>query len=84
MCHPRFKGNHYDIGLKFGKILRKKNIDFDKIIRLDDFQKFQNDFNQTYQDAFSWKFDYYISNLWHFINKPSLGEENTKASLREN
>jgi hypothetical protein len=28
MYHPRFKGNHYDIGPKFGNILRKKNIDF--------------------------------------------------------
>jgi predicted choloylglycine hydrolase len=39
MYHPRFKGSHYDIGLKFGKILKKQNIDFDKIISLDDFQK---------------------------------------------
>lgn len=39
MYHPRFKGNHYDIGLKFGSILKKQNIDLDKIIRLDDFQK---------------------------------------------
>jgi predicted choloylglycine hydrolase len=39
MYHPRFKGSHYDIGVKFGKILKKKNIDFDKLISLDDFQK---------------------------------------------
>ena len=39
MYHIRFKGNHYDIGLKFGSILKKQNIDLDKIIRLDDFQK---------------------------------------------
>ena len=39
MYHPRFNGNHYDIGLKLGKILKKKNIDFDKSIRLDAFQK---------------------------------------------
>lgn len=39
MYHPRFKGIHYDIGLKFGKILEKKNIDFDKLIVLDEFQK---------------------------------------------
>ena len=39
MYHPRFKGSHYDIGLKFGKILKKLNIDFNKIISLDDFQK---------------------------------------------
>ena len=39
MYHPRFKGSHYDICLRFGKILKKQNIDFDKIISLDDFQK---------------------------------------------
>jgi predicted choloylglycine hydrolase len=37
--HPRFKGSHYDIGLKFGKILKKKNIDFDTLIDLNKFQK---------------------------------------------
>lgn len=50
MYHPRFKGNHFDIGLKFGKILRKKNIDFDKIIRLDDFQ---TDFGKKSQTILS-------------------------------
>ncbi len=39
MYHLRFKGNHYDNGLKFGKNLKKKNVDFNEIIRLDDFQK---------------------------------------------
>jgi predicted choloylglycine hydrolase len=39
MYHPRFTGNHYDIGLKFGRILRKKNIDFDELIDLDEFHK---------------------------------------------
>jgi predicted choloylglycine hydrolase len=39
MYHPRFSGNHYDNGLRCGKLLKKKNIDFDEIIRLDAFQK---------------------------------------------
>jgi predicted choloylglycine hydrolase len=39
MYHPRFKGSHYDIGLKFGKILKKQNIDFDRLISLDEFQQ---------------------------------------------
>ena len=46
MYHPRFKGIHYDIGLKFGKILKKKNIDFDKLI---DLNKFQKDFGKKSQ-----------------------------------
>jgi predicted choloylglycine hydrolase len=46
MYHPRFKGNHYDIGLKFGKILKKKKIDFDKLI---DLNKFQKDFGKRSQ-----------------------------------
>jgi predicted choloylglycine hydrolase len=39
MYHPRFKGSHYDIGLKFGKILKKQHIDFDRLISLDEFQQ---------------------------------------------
>ena len=39
MYHPRFKGNHYEIGLKFGSNLKKHNIDFDEIINLDEFQQ---------------------------------------------
>jgi predicted choloylglycine hydrolase len=50
MYHPRFKGSHYDIGLKFGKILKKQHIDFDKIISLDDFQK---DFGKKSQTVLS-------------------------------
>ena len=50
MYHPRFKGSHYDIGLKFGKILKKQKIDFDKIISLDDFQK---DFGKKSQTVLS-------------------------------
>lgn len=47
MYHPRFEGSHYDIGLKFGNILKKQNIDFDKIISLDDFQKDFGNKSQT-------------------------------------
>ena len=50
MYHPRFRGNHYDASLKFGRILKKKNIDFDKIIRLDDFH---NDFGKGSQTLLS-------------------------------
>jgi predicted choloylglycine hydrolase len=50
MYHPRFKGVHYDIGLKFGKRLKTQNIDFDKIISLDDFQK---DFGKKSQTVLS-------------------------------
>lgn len=39
MFHPRFKGSHYDIGLKFGKTLKKEKVDFDQIIKLDEFQR---------------------------------------------
>jgi predicted choloylglycine hydrolase len=46
MYHPRFKGNHYDIGLKFGRILKKKNIDFDRLI---DLNRFQRDFGKKSQ-----------------------------------
>jgi predicted choloylglycine hydrolase len=38
MYHPRFKGSHYDIGLKFGHILKNQYVDFDSIIRLKDYQ----------------------------------------------
>jgi predicted choloylglycine hydrolase len=50
MYHPRFKGSHYDIGLKFGKKLKKYNTDFDEIINLDDFQK---DFGKKSQTVLS-------------------------------
>ena len=36
MYHPRFKGRHYDMGSKFGYILKKAGIEFP--IRLDEFQ----------------------------------------------
>lgn len=36
MYHPRFKGRHYEMGLKFGNILKKAGIEFP--IRLDKFQ----------------------------------------------
>lgn len=39
MYHQRVKGGHYDIGLKTGKILKKKKIDFDRLIDLNQFQK---------------------------------------------
>jgi predicted choloylglycine hydrolase len=39
MYHPRFKGKHYDIGLKFGGILKKQNVDFKQIIHLTEFQE---------------------------------------------
>jgi predicted choloylglycine hydrolase len=39
MLHPRFKGSHYDIGLKLGKLLKRQNVDFDQIIKLDEFQR---------------------------------------------
>jgi predicted choloylglycine hydrolase len=38
MYHPRFKGNHYEIGLKYGGLLRKNNIDLFGLTGLDDFQ----------------------------------------------
>ncbi|MBN2040861.1 MAG: linear amide C-N hydrolase [Spirochaetes bacterium] len=38
MYHPRFKGSHYEIGLKFGSRLKKYRINVDKIIKLDNFQ----------------------------------------------
>jgi predicted choloylglycine hydrolase len=36
--HPRFKGNHYEIGLKYGGLLKKNNIDLIGLTELDDFQ----------------------------------------------
>jgi predicted choloylglycine hydrolase len=50
MYHPRFKGSHYDIGLKFGKILKKQNINFDRLISLDEFQQ---DFGKKSQTILS-------------------------------
>ncbi len=38
MYHPRFKGNHYEIGLKYGVLLKKKHIDLFGLTELDDFQ----------------------------------------------
>jgi predicted choloylglycine hydrolase len=38
MYHPRFKGNHYEIGLKYGGLLKKNNIDLLGLTELDDFQ----------------------------------------------
>jgi predicted choloylglycine hydrolase len=38
MYHPRFKGIHYEIGLKYGGLLKKNNIDFFGLTELDDFQ----------------------------------------------
>jgi predicted choloylglycine hydrolase len=38
MYHPRFKGNHYEIGLKYGGLLKKNNIDLFGLTELDDFQ----------------------------------------------
>jgi len=38
MYHPRFTGTHYEIGFKFGQILKKQYVDFDSIIKLKDYQ----------------------------------------------
>ncbi len=38
MYHPRFKGKHYEIGLKFGSLLKKNGIDFLGMTELNDFQ----------------------------------------------
>lgn len=38
MYHPRFKGDHYDIGLKYGGLLKKNNVDLFGLTELDDFQ----------------------------------------------
>ena len=39
MYHPRFKGSHYDIGLKFGQRLKKEKINFDALVHLNAFQQ---------------------------------------------
>ena len=39
MYHPRFKGGHYAIGLKFGRMLKKQGVDIDRLIQLNDFQR---------------------------------------------
>ena len=39
MYHPRFKGTHYEAGLKFGTILKKQNVNFDELIVLNDFHE---------------------------------------------
>ncbi len=39
MYHPRFNGKHYEIGVKYGKLLKKNNIDLFGLTELDDFQK---------------------------------------------
>jgi predicted choloylglycine hydrolase len=38
MYHPRFKGNHHEIGLKYGDLLRKNNVDLYSLTELDDLQ----------------------------------------------
>ena len=38
MYHPRFKGDHYQIGLKYGGLLKKNNIELFGLNELDDFQ----------------------------------------------
>ena len=38
MYHPRFKGDHYEIGLKHGRLLKKNNVDLFGLTELDDFQ----------------------------------------------
>jgi len=38
MYHPRFKGKHYEIGLKLGSLLKKNGKDFLEITKLNDFQ----------------------------------------------
>jgi hypothetical protein len=38
MYHPRFKGNHREIGLKYGGLLKKNNTDLFGLTKLDDFQ----------------------------------------------
>ena len=46
MYHPRLKGSHYDIGLRFGKLLKRQNENFEEIIQL---SAFQNDFGKKSQ-----------------------------------
>lgn len=38
MYHPRFRGNHYEMGLKYGGLLKKSHIDLFGLTVLDDFQ----------------------------------------------
>jgi len=38
MYHPRFTGTHYETGFKFGQILKKQYVDFNSIIKLNDYQ----------------------------------------------
>ena len=38
MYHPRFKGRHYEIGLKYGGLLKRNSIDLFGLTELDDFQ----------------------------------------------
>lgn len=38
MYHPRFKSRHYEIGLKYGGLLKKNKIDLFGLMELDDFQ----------------------------------------------
>ncbi|MBN2403693.1 MAG: linear amide C-N hydrolase [Spirochaetes bacterium] len=53
MYHPGFKGSHYDIGLRFGRILKKQNIDFNKIInffnKVNDLSEFHEEFGRKSQ-----------------------------------
>lgn len=38
MYHPRLKGNHYDMGYKYGNILYQGGVSFDKVVKLSDEQ----------------------------------------------
>lgn len=38
MYHPRFKGEHYEIGFKYGRLLKKNEIDMFGLTELNDFQ----------------------------------------------
>jgi len=48
--------------------------------------KFQNDFSQTYEDAFRWKFDYYINIMKGFSDNLGRGKllELIKRAVDEN
>ncbi|HPJ66475.1 MAG TPA: C45 family autoproteolytic acyltransferase/hydrolase [Desulfobacteraceae bacterium] len=50
MYHPRLKGGHYEIGLHFGKMLKKQHVDFYKLI---DLNRFQKDFGAKSQKILS-------------------------------
>jgi len=39
MYHPRLKGTHYDMGLKYGTLLYRNGIRFDNIIQLSEEQQ---------------------------------------------